>query len=371
MPKNLGKLIKVFGAALDASDFPLSLQIKQNYLKQLAQNLVITPNFLDPYEGLLLFSRVLSKDKYHKIGKFPIESWLTPKPNLEDLPLLNQLEFQKFTRKGAIRNYSEKLENYVKKNILPDFPIMIGVDHSLTGGVLKALSHEYGSEDLLVVICDAHFDGLPANISFNIAKYMNEHPDEINPLIAEDLNAVDKNLDIVDNYTCASFLFFLLKEKVINPENLIIFGCQDYPDTKFRSIDDPRIQEFVEFYNDTEQKGVRFIPKSDSSSMIKKLSTFLKETEKSKIYLSLDTDVGALKEIIATRFRNAIGIDQLTILSAAKSIKNVIDSRKIDLVGLDIMEIETHLLNKVFPKSGRKDQTIKVVDRFLDVFISE
>ncbi|GAG69440.1 unnamed protein product, partial [marine sediment metagenome] len=98
-------------------------------------------------------------------------------------------------------------------------------------------------------------------------------------------------------------------------------------------------------------------------------STILKETEKSKMYLSFDTDVGALREIIATRFRNAIGIDQATILNAAKNIKNVINSKKIDLIGLDIMEIETHLLNRVFPKSGRKDQTIKVVDSFLDVFL--
>ncbi|MHA1988090.1 MAG: arginase family protein [Promethearchaeota archaeon] len=369
MTENLGKLIKVFGAALDASDFPLSLQIKQNYLKQLAQNLVITPNFLDPYEGLLLFSRVLSKDKFLKIGKFPIESWLTPKPNLEDFPLINQLEFQKFTTKGSIRNYSEKLEKYVKQNILPDFPLMIGVDHSLTGGVINALSHEYGLEDLLILIFDAHFDGLPANISLNMAKFMNEHPEETNPLISEHINSVDENLNIADSYTCASFLFYLLKEEVIIPENLIIFGCQDYPDIKFRSVKDPRIVEFVEFFDKMEEKGVNFIPKSDSSSMIKKLSTILKETEKSKMYLSLDTDVSALKEIIATRFRNAIGIDQLTILNAAKSLRNVIDSRKIDLVGLDIMEIETHLLNRVFPKSGRKDQTIKVVDSFLDVFI--
>jgi arginase family enzyme len=368
MPEHLEKLIKVFGAALDATDFPLSLQFKQNYLKNLVQNLVIDPNFLDPYEALLYFSRVLSKDKFLKIGKFPIESWLTPKPKLEDLPLMNQSEFQQFTRKDAIRIYSERLEVYMKNNILPDFPLMIGVDHSLTGGVLKALSNEFGSEDLLVLIFDAHFDGIPANIALNIAKYMNEHPDEINPLISEDIKAVNKNLDIVDNYTCASFLFFLLKEKVINPENLIIFGCQDYPDAKFRSIDDPRIQEFVEFYNDTEQKGVRFIPKSDSSSMIKKLSTILKETEKSKMYISFDTDVGALREIIATRFRNAIGIDQNTISSAAKTIKNVINSKKIDLIGLDVMEIETHLLNKVFPKSGRRDQTIEVIDSFLNFF---
>ena len=368
MTENLEKLIKVFGAALDATDFPLSLQFKQNYLNNLAQNLVINPNFLDPYEGLLIFSRVLSKDKFLKIGKFPIESWLTPKPNLEDLSLMNQLEFQKFTRKDVIRIYSEKLNNYVKNNILPDFPLMIGVDHSLTGGVLNALSNEFGSEDLLILIFDAHFDGIPANIALNIAKYMNEHPDEINPLISEDINAVNKDVNIVDNYTCASFLFFLLKEKVIIPENLIIFGCQDYPDAKFRSLDDSRIVEYVKFYNEMEQKGVNFIPKSDPSSMIRTLSTILKNTEKSKIYISFDTDVGALRDIIATRFRNAIGIDQTTILNAAKTIKNIINSKKIDLIGLDIMEIETHLLNRVFPKSGRRDQTIEVIDSFLNIF---
>ena len=369
MTENLEKVIKVFGAALDAADFPLSLQIKQNYLNNLAQNLVIDPNFLDPYEGLLYFSRVLSKDRFLKMGKFPIESWLTPKPKLEDLPLMNQFEFQQVTRKDAIRIYSEKLEVYVKNNILPDFPLMIGVDHSLTGGVLSALSKEYGSEDLLILIFDAHFDGIPANIALNIAKYMNEHPDEINPLISEDINSVNKNLDIVDSYTCASFLFFLLKEKIIFPENLIVFGCQDYPDAKFRSLNDSRIIEYVDFYNNIEQSGVSFIPKSDSSSMIKKLSTILKKTEKSKIYISFDTDVGALREIIATRFRNAIGIDQNTILNAAKTIKNVINSKKIDLIGLDIMEIETHLLNRVFPKSGRRDQTIEVIDSFLNIFI--
>ena len=102
--------------------------------------------------------------------------------------------------------------------------------------------------------------------------------------------------------------------------------------------------------------------------MIKKLSTILKETEKSKMYISFDTDVGALREIIATRFRNAIGIDQNTISSAAKTIKNVINSKKIDLIGLDVMEIETHLLNKVFPKSGRRDETIEVIDSFLNFF---
>lgn len=369
MPESLEKLIKVFGAALDATDFAISLQMKTNYLRKLAQDLIENPNFLDPYEGLLLFSRVLPKDKYLKIGKFFIDSWLTPKPNIKDLYLMNQLVFQKFTRKGAIRTYSEKLDIYVRNNIIPDFPLMIGVDHSLTGGVLSAISKEYDKEDFLILIFDAHYDGLPANISINIAKYMNEHPEEINPLISEDINAVNENYDVVDNYNCASFLYYLLREKIIVPENLIIFGCQDYPDAKFRSIDDSRIIEYVEFYDEMEQQGVQFIPKSDPSIMIKTLVNNLKKTEKSKIYISFDTDVGALREIIATRFRNAIGIDQLTIINTAKAIKDIMKTKKIDLIGMDIMEIETYLLNRAFPKSGRIDQTVQVIDSFLDVFI--
>ena len=363
------KTIKVFGASLDASDFPLSLQLKQNYLNQLAQNLIKSPNLLDPYEGLLFFSQELTRSKYVKTGKFPIESWLTPKPNLEDLPLMNQLEFQKFTNKGSIRNYSEKLEKYLKANIIPDFPLMIGVDHSLTGGVLKALSHMYGPEDLLILIFDAHFDGLPANVSLNIAKYMNDHPEEKNPLYLEHIDEINQNSEIFDTYNCASFLFYLIKEKIIFPENLIIFGCQDYPDIKYRSLDDPRIVKYVKFYDDMEQKGIKFIPKSDTSTMINHLSTVLKEIENSNIYVSFDTDVGALKEIIATRFRNAIGIDQNTILSAARIIKNVIESRKLDFIGLDIMEIETYLLNKAFPKSGRVDHTVRVIDSLLDILL--
>ncbi|MFX1280398.1 MAG: arginase family protein [Promethearchaeota archaeon] len=365
------KSVKIFGAALDASDFALSLQFKLNYLNKLNHNLIELnqPNFADPYEGLLLFSRVLLKDKYLKIGKFPIESWLTPKPNIKDLSLIDQLEFQNFNKRGAIRTYSDKLECYVRKNVIPDFPLMIGVDHSLTGGVLSALSKEYGAEDLLVLIFDAHFDGLPASISLNIAKYMNEHPVEINPLISEDIKAANENYDVVDNYTCASFLYFLLREKIVIPENLIIFGCQDYPDEHFRSIDDSRILEYVQFYDEMEQLGVQFIPKSKPSTMISRLMNSLKETEKAKMYISFDTDVGALKEIIATRFRNVIGIDQSTIINAAKSIKNILDSKKIDLLGLDIMEIETHLLNRIFPKSGRKDQTLEVIDNFLNFFL--
>ncbi len=362
------KKIKVFGAALDATDFPLNVQTKLSYLNRLAQNLVSEPNFLDPYEGLLLFSRVLSMEKYIKIGKIEVDSWLTPKPTLEDFSLINQIEFQNFTNKGAIKEYSNKLEAFIESRVLPDVPLMIGADHSLTGGVLSALSKKYGAGNILVVVLDAHFDGIPANISVNIAKYTREHPDEVNPLVPELIFSIEEDLNINNNYTCASFLYYLLEERVILPENLIIFGCQDYPDVRFRTIKDPRIVEYVDFYDNIEKKGVKFIPKMNDAQMIEELNLALEQSNKPHVYISFDVDVGGLKEIIAARFRNAIGVDKTVILNAAKLIKNHIDSKKCELIGLDIMEIETHLLGKLFPKSGRKDQTVEVVDDFLAFF---
>lgn len=364
------KRIKIFGAALDATDFPLNIQTKHAYLSRLAQNLITEPNFLDPYDGFLLYSSILSKEKYLKIGKFPVESWVSPKPNIEDYPFVNQLEFQKFTSNGKVKETSELLEKFIEDKVFPDVPLMIGVDHSLTGGVLSALSNKFGSENILVVVFDAHFDGIPASISANIAKYTIEHPDQLNPLVPELASLANEDLNnIKDSYTCGSFLYYLLEEKILLPENLIIFGCQDYPDDAFRSNNDPRILEYVDFYDSIEKKGVKFISKNDDTHMIEKLSSALELIDTPYIYISFDVDVGGLKEIIAARFKNAIGIEKSVILNAGKEIKKYMDLKKCELIGLDVMEIETHLLSRIFPKSGRIDQTVEVIDEFLEFFI--
>jgi arginase family enzyme len=359
--------VKVFGAALDASDFPLTIQMKLNYLNKLAEGLVKESDFLDPYDGLLKLSKLLSNDFFKKVGTFPIESWLSPRPNLEDIHLINQITFQNFTNAGNIRKYSEKLKEFIQNKIFPDIPLMIGVDHSLTGGALKAVSQKVGNNDLLVVVFDAHFDGLPANISLNIAKYANEHPEALNPLIVG-VNLVQcKELNLKDTYSCASFLYYLLKDKTILPENLIIFGCQDYPNEEYRSIDDSRIKKYVAFFDKIEQSGVNFIPANEPSKMIEDLNQIINKLNAKNLYLSFDVDVCSLKEVIATRFRNVIGIDKSTIINATKVINKFIKSKRVVIEGLDIMEIETYLLNKNFPKSNRKDETIGVINNYLEV----
>ena len=99
--------IKVFGAALDANDSPLKVLAKCSYINRLAQNL-INPNedFKDPYEGLLKISKVLNKEQFEKVGKFPITSWLTPKPNIDDFPSLDPARYQALTNSGEIKNFS-------------------------------------------------------------------------------------------------------------------------------------------------------------------------------------------------------------------------------------------------------------------------
>lgn len=366
----MNKKIKVFGAALDPIDDPMKVLAKCSYINRLAQNVVDAERaFLDPYDGLLKFSKVLKKEEYIKIGKFPIESWLTPKPEIEDFPLLDPFKYQEFVNSGAVRALSKNLESFVIENILPDIPLMIGVDHSLTGGVLSALSKKYGPENILIVMFDAHFDAIPAKISLDLVKYMQEHQKEIHVLSPGILESLDVDTIMIrDSYSCASFLDYLIQDGSIVPENLFVFGCQDYPSEEFLFIEDSRVKNFVDFYLSFEEKGVKIIPGiKDKNSMIKKLEKSLEKCNAPYIYISFDVDVGIFKEILAARFMNVIGIEKNVILNAARTIKEFMKSKKCELVGLDFLEIDTYVLGRELKKSGRIDRTVEVIDEFLEI----
>ena len=368
----MSRKIKVFGAALDPIDDPMKVLAKCSYINRLAQNIVNPErNFLDPYEGLLKFSKVLNKDEFIKIGKFPIESWLTPKPKVEDFPLVDPFKYQEFVNCGAVRTISASLEKFVNKKILPDIPLMIGVDHSLTGGVLSALSKKYGKENILIIIFDAHFDGIPAKISLDLVKYMQEHQKEIHVLSTGLLESIDvNNITLNDSYSCASFLDYLIQDEIISPQNLIIFGCQDYPSEEYKAIRDSRVRQFVDYYLSFEEKGVKIIPAiSNENDMKEMLKETLKNFEGSHIYISFDVDVCVFKEVLAARFMNVIGVKKELILNAANIIKNFMVSNNCELIGLDFLEIDTYVLGRELKKSGRKDRTVEVIDEFLKIII--
>lgn len=370
----MDKEIKVFGAALDVLDDPLKILTKYSYLKRKFNQVNNKEeNFTDPYEAFLNHSEILKEKRFSKIGRFVIESWLTPKPNPSDYELISPLNYHKFVNCGGLEEYSLKLESFIKKQILPAISFMIGVDHSLSGGVLKALSKEYGAQNILVIVFDAHFDGIPTNIALNLAKYAKQNKEVLSPLLGNNLDLIDNNLKFNDLYTYSSFLHYIIKDHMIHPENLIIFGNQDYPNDKLCSIKDERVRKYIDCFLSYEQKGVTFIPAVNKGSMmIEKLEKKLDKSDTPFIYISFDVDVGAVKaDILAARFMNCIGIEQDIILEAAKTIKSFIAKKGCILVGLDFMEIETHMLGKELKKSRRMDKTMDVIEKFLSLFFEK
>jgi arginase family enzyme len=366
------KKINVFGAALDPIDDPMKVLAKCSYINKLAQNLIEPEmNFLDPYEGLLKFSKVLNRDTFIKIGKFPIETWLTPKPKIEDYPLLDPSKYQEYINSGAIRTVSKSVENFVMEKVLPNIPLMIGVDHSLTGGVISALSKKYGKENILIVIFDAHFDAIPTSISLNLTKYMKEHQQELHVLSPEILESIDvNNIKLNDNYSCASFLDYLIQEEIILPQNLIIYGVQDYPSEELLLVEDSKVKDYVNYYLSFEKKGVKFLPAIiNKDKLNEKFEKVLEQYSNPYLYISFDVDVGIFKEILAARFMNVIGIEKDLILNAAKIIKNFIVSKNCELIGIDFLEIDTYIIGREFKKSGTKDHTVDVIDEFLKIIL--
>jgi len=371
MASKIEKSVKVFGAALDATDNPIKILAKRSYLNRLAQKIMENNiDIKDPYEGFLLYSRLLSKKRFNKIGKFNIASWLRPKPNIEDYLSIDAINYQDFINSGSITEVSNELEQFVQKQVLSDISFMIGVDHSLTGGVLHAMARNYGAINILVIIFDAHFDAIPASLFLKLARFAKGQKEKIHSLI--DLDLIDENIEITDTYNCASFIDYLIKEKIVLPQNLIVFGCQDYPNEDLKSKENPNIKDYVNFYLDFEKKGVNFVSvNEDRKKMIEKFKDILQNVSTPYVYISIDVDVGTFKEVLATRFMNIIGIEKEVILDAAKEIKRYMKVRNCDLIGLDVMEVETYMLNKELKKSAKKDKTIELVDDFLEVIFDQ
>ncbi|MFX0134955.1 MAG: arginase family protein [Candidatus Hodarchaeota archaeon] len=366
----MSKEIKVFGAALDPSDTQIKISLKQSYLNALTSGNKEKYKYLDAYDAFIDHSKYLKLPIFKKIGKFPIESWLRPKPDLEDFQFMNPLDFRIFLDGNGCKEYSDEIERFIEKKVLPDIPLMIGADHSLTGGVLNVLSDKFGAKDITLIILDGHFDGIPSKLRLDLAKYSKEHKEEIGTLFPELVDSINENLKIPRTYNCGTFLSYLIEEGKIKPENLIVFGCMDYPRDEFRSIQDPRVKNYVDFYLSYEKKGVKFIPNSgDNEKMKMHFEQALQSINTPYVYVSIDVDVGALNAILASRFYDYTGVDEECLYNAAESLKNFIHTKKVELVGLDIMEVETYFLNVKLKKFGKTDNTIEIMDKFLEILL--
>jgi arginase family enzyme len=362
MSKNaLENAIRYFGASLDALDTQEALLIKKSYVESLSSHNG-SIGLRDPYAYFQsIMGRRVREFGHQNLGRFLIETCLTPKPRISDIDLINEESYSEFIRNDGFKVFARLLKDFIKTHVFPHIPGMIGVDHSLTGGVLMALSERFGHENLCAVIFDAHTDAVPLPIRSELVQYAAgaglpaPRPISVSPAF--------------DPYTAGNFLLYLIEEKIILPPHLIIVGTADGIG-KLRGSNDRRAKEYVHHHDFLLDRGVRIIGKDQVErcgfSLVKKA---LDTVECSNLYLSLDVDVSALCGVLATRFTDVVGTEISTILEATVEIAELLSSNRFTLVGLDVMEIDIHKIG-VRLNNGIEDRTGYFVSEFLSILMA-
>jgi arginase family enzyme len=311
--------IKIFGSAFDPLDIAERVDIKLAYLNWLKTSGESENNFLDPYDfleiGLKKKHAAISKVEW--IGKFPIDSWLTPKPFISDIRRISQPRFTEFLDKNGCYYYQNKLVDYLTKNVGSSIPVMIGVDHCLTGGVLKYLKKE--CENFNVLIFDSHSDII--DLETRESYFGSCLKNSVESFVGEDI------------YECGNFLYHLLSEKIIKPENLWIMGVQDLEQIR-KNSQTFYFRKILPWIN----QGMHIVSKEDL------IVYGIPDEINGLTYVSFDMDLGGLASVFATRFLNYVGLSTEQFLNLVHELSRKIRTRKIELIGLDIMEIDIHFL---------------------------
>jgi arginase family enzyme len=349
---------KLFGVALDPADDPSSLQLKQAWMQSEHKGLDWLDMCLDPYDAVTgSLAPLLEEKNIELAGKFPVPSWLWPKPNLSDLPLVNAANMGNFFDTGCLDEIVKQLQSFVTNKIFPDIPVMLGIDHSATAGVISALAERYAPDRLSVVVLDQHFDAIP--LSVRLEGIFKSNPDSIASTTTVPLATP---VGFSDHFCCGNFWAYLMDTGIVLPRNLIFIGVADYPDDERDSARDSFRQSYLNF----EERGCRFFPLWQfQGQYTATLTQFLREKITSPcVYVSLDLDAGAYNCTYAARYMDRPGISSQNLLDSAGIIADTCRQRGFKIAGLDIMEFNMHFLGIETP-DGIKDMTLQLVGDFI------
>ena len=342
---------RVFGVALDVSDDPLAIELKHAAMDATENG--VGGFYADPYDAISPCLPGLDKG-IELIGKVAIPSWLAPRPLPVDRGLISTQRMEAFVTNGGLLKLSTRLKSFVQEKVLPAAPVMLGVDHSATGGVVSALSEELGAENLCVVVMDQHFDCLPISLRVGTGSLIG--------LGLPGMTGVSREAGRSDEYCCGDFWKHLIDGGVVLPENLVFIGVGDYPETTAT----PGWETYRENYLDFEKRGCSFFPLKDfEGQYAEKLQRFIEEKiTTSYVYASLDLDVGSYRCVHAARYMDREGIERDALMSVARIVGESARAGRFRLAGADIMEFNVHFLDIETP-GGIKDETLGVARDFL------
>lgn len=348
---------KLFGVALDAADDPWSLQLKQAWMMADRPNLDWLTACLDPYDAITgSMAPLLDRHHIQPAGKFLIPSWLWPKPNPSDLAFVTPQNMESFISKDGLLETARQLKLFITQNIFPEIPIMLGIDHSATAGVVSALAERYTPGKLGLVVIDQHFDAIPLSVRLEGLSQTNS---DITSNIACVAPAAPAGYS--DQFCCGNFWAYLMEAGIVLPENLIFVGVADYPGHK-----ETPGNKYQKTYLDFEKRGCSFFLRDQFEGRYTDgLACFLQEKiHTPNVYISLDLDVGSYASTYAARYMDRFGISEQNLLDVARIIADECRRRKFKIAGFDIMEFNMHFLGIEMP-DGSKDTTLGLVEKFI------
>lgn len=338
--------VAFFGCPLDGDERDDSIQEK------LA--LIGGPKGLnDPYDGVM---EILRKEVDQKLflekGSIDLPTWLRPIPSLQDKEKIDTESFISFIDEGGFEIYSQKVGDFVAQHIFPDIPCMIAVDHSLTGGVFNKLTELYAPDKISIIVLDSHTDAIPISILSGIIQY----DIDTNPETPYDPN--DPYLyHRKDSYNASSFLYNLLEEGVVKPQDLFIIGVSDYPPKHAFRIKDPRVESYVRLFSELKRRGVTILTKDDFLLSPSKLKNILMHIKNPYVYISIDLDIGAKNGLEGVRFLERQGLNERQIYRIAEYLKDGL-SKRVQLVGMDLTEINVRKAGNLHPSGD--DPTYRI-----------
>jgi arginase family enzyme len=318
--------------------------------------------FDDPYEGIMeIVRQEVNPERWSEKGSIDIPGWLRPIPPLTEKEKIITESFVSFMDEGGFETYAQQVGDFIATNIFPYIPCMLAVDHSLTGGALKKLGELYESEDISLIVLDSHTDAIPMSVMAGMVQYdIDTNPDTFH----------DRNdpflYDRPDSYNASSFIYYLLAEKVVKPQNLYILGISDYPPKHAFRIKDQRVESYVNIFSELKRKGVTLLTKNDLLLSSSKVKSILSRIKTPYVYISIDLDIGARNGVEAVRFLERQGLNERQIYRIIDALKGLL-SHGIQLAGMDISEINPRKAGR--PQPGGKDQTYQIAANIIKLLL--
>ncbi len=310
----------------------------------------------NPYRAILNSSEVAGLE-IKDCGELPIESWLSIYPEKEDLLFLTSTNFGAFLDSDGCREYRNRIRASTKDL---ERPLIVGIEHSLTGGVVEGILERV--EDLTLVVLDSHFDGIPSPVRNGLIGYMMERRPDYERFGYRPSDYVFSSAGRKNSYNGGSFLYHLIDEGVIDASKVIVFGALDYPSEKMEGVQDLRVREFVQVYKGLEMDGARIVHRGIIDSLGAEEAMIRAMASKGiNVYASIDLDIGSRAALMGAKFTDVEGLKEADIYNAAR----VLYRRNSTIAGMDLMEIDPWRAGA--DNDGVKDRTYNICGNIIRI----